>query len=435
MHLTPADQPSAARRRPLGATVLARFRAYLQRLARSARRRLGSFDRAGQIDKDSSSRPTVLVYAPFSFNGRGPAESCAAILSAFDRQEARTVLYGCRFRRPMPEGVELRPSVATWGRYLPWRFVARRALRRLDADFARALRSCDPATTIAYFWPDPPPDLVTAANVRGVLTVREMINTACATAGPILDAAYAQAGLPPDHPVTPQKISQEVDELGRHDYFFASNPEVERSLQALGIDRSHILRTTFGWSAQRLGPATAQRRSERTRFICLGSLGVRKGVPVLLQAWRQAGLDADLLLVGHLDEAIADLLAEHHDPTVEVRDFTSDVGALLRSCDVFVFPTFEEGGPQVTYEAAGCGLAIITTPMGAARLVDTGNTGIVVEAGSVSELTAAIRLLHENPDLRARYGRNAETAAASYEYRVVGRQRQRQLVGLLAGGP
>ena len=50
-----------------------------------------------------------------------------------------------------------------------------------------------------------------------------------------------------------------------------------------------------------------------------------------------------------------------------VIDFVADVRALYRTADVFVFPSLEEGGPQVTYEACGCGLPVITTPMGAAE--------------------------------------------------------------------
>ena len=81
--------------------------------------------------------------------------------------------------------------------------------------------------------------------------------------------------------------------------------------------------------------------------------------------------------------------------------FRPSVAPLFHSADVFVFPTLEEGGPQVTYEAAGCGLPVITTPMGAARLVESGRTGIVVEPGSVEHLADAIRLLADRPDLRA----------------------------------
>ena len=107
------------------------------------------------------------------------------------------------------------------------------------------------------------------------------------------------------------------------------------------------------------------------------------------------------------------------------------MGQVFRSADVFVFPTLEEGGPQVTYEAAGCGLPVITTPMGAARLVETGASGIVVDPGSADQLAAAIRRLVSSPELRAAYGSEARRRAADFTYARVGPRRLDQLLGVL----
>ena len=78
-----------------------------------------------------------------------------------------------------------------------------------------------------------------------------MINSACATSGPILDAAYARLGMPPTHAVTRDVIDGETAELRLYDYYFASNPEVERSLLALDVRPEQILRTSFGWRPER----------------------------------------------------------------------------------------------------------------------------------------------------------------------------------------
>ena len=59
--------------------------------------------------------------------------------------------------------------------------------------------------------------------------------------------------------------------------------------------------------------------------------------------------------------------------------------------------------------------------MGAARLVETGVTGIVVEPASVPELVEAIRLLVTRDDLRAEYGANARRRAADFTYSKVAR--------------
>ena len=106
------------------------------------------------------------------------------------------------------------------------------------------------------------------------------------------------------------------------------------------------------------------------RALFVGTICVRKGVPQLLAAWKKSGVEGELLLVGKVEPAIRPLLEPYlENNSVRALGFTSDVGRLYKSADVFVFPTLEEGGPQVTYEAAGCGLPIITTPMGMANII------------------------------------------------------------------
>lgn len=375
----------------------------------------------------------VLVYAPYSFNGRGPAESCARILEAFPHDQTTEVFAG-RFRRAMPGQILLRPSLPHVQRRLPWRFVEQRALEGVDRDFRAQLRNVEPESTVAWFWPDPPVDLVEETKNAGVTTIREMINSACATSGPLLDRAYGRLGLPPTHPVTKEKIEEESRELAAHDFFFASNPEVETSLADLGIGHQRVLATSFGWSPSRFDrPALVPPGTRRPRVLFVGTLSVRKGVPDLLDAWREADVDADLLLAGGVEPAIEELVDKHSRcGNVHVLGYVEDVASLFRDADVFVFPTHEEGGPQVTYEAAGCGLPVITTPMGAARLVETGVTGVVVPPGSVSDLKNAIRQLVADPGLRAEYGANARERAAGFTYRIVGKRRHEMLLECLA---
>ena len=381
----------------------------------------------------AASHKHCLVYAPYSLNGRGPGESCASILSGFAPQRMATDLFIGRTRKSLPDNIRIHQSLAPIIRKAPWRLVSRMALESLDRVFAKAIRAAKPADTIAYFWPDPPVHLVELARQQGLITVREMINSACATAGPILDAAYARLELPTTmHPVSPEKISQENKELSSYDFFFASNPEVESSLIRLGVQPDQILSTTFGWNPSRFAHSVPVKRIGRgVRLLYVGLVGVRKGVPELLEAWERADVEGELLLAGTVEPEIADIVARHvAGGRVRQLGFIEDIGALYLGSDIFAFPTLEEGGPQVTYEAAGCGLPIITTPMGAARLVATGVTGIVVAPGEVSELADAIWLLAQRADLRRAYGTAAKAAAVEFDYKTVGAQRCELLGGL-----
>ncbi|MFI2753391.1 glycosyltransferase family 4 protein [Cellulomonas sp. P22] len=374
-----------------------------------------------------------LVYAPYSFSGRGPAESCAQIAGGMAAAGVRTEVHAGRRRSALPQGVRVREPFPLIGGRLPWRAVEDAALRRLETRFRAVLADADPRTTVAHFWPGTPSRLVAEARDRGILTVREMINSACATSGPILDGAYARLGLAPAHAVTAAVIQGETEELRLYDRFFASNPEVERSLLALGVAEGQILPTTFGWRPDRFAGQSPIARGSGVRAVFVGRIGVRKGVPELLEGWAAADVDGELLLVGSVDAEVAGLVEQHtRSGRVRLWGYADNPGAVFAGSDLFVFPTWEEGGPQVTYEAAGCGLPVITTPMGAARLVEHERTGLVVDPGSPDQIAAAVRRLADDVATRHAYAAAARAAAARFTYERVGAARAELLRGALS---
>jgi len=366
---------------------------------------------------------SCLVYAPYSFSGRGPAESCAQLAGGVGAGGVAPYVHAGRVRTPLPAGVHAVAPLAKVGSRVPWRYVDGPAQRLLERQFRHALDHADPATTVAWFWPGSPESVVRHARERGIVSVREMINSALATSGPILDAAYGRLGLPVNHGISQAQIDAEVAELALYDFAFASNPEVEKSLAALGIGPERVLATSFGWNPHRFeGAVPIPRTTFRAVFV--GRIGVRKGVPDLLDAWERADVDGELLLVGSVDDEIADRVERQvRTGRVRLHGYEDNPAVVYGGSDVFVFPTLEEGGPQVTYEAAGCGLPVITTPMGAARLVEDGRTGLVVDPAAPDQLAAAITRLAQDGDVRRTYGAAAREAAAGFTYGAVGAQR------------
>lgn len=92
---------------------------------------------------------------------------------------------------------------------------------------------------------------------------------------------------------------------------------------------------------------------------------------------------------------------------IEYLGYVSDMPALLRSCTAFVFPSqYREGVPRVLLEAAASGLAVITTDsIGCKEAVRPGITGLLVEPGSVEDLTKAMESLIMNPVSASEMGR------------------------------
>lgn len=372
-----------------------------------------------------------LVWLPLSYVGRGPAESCVRIVEHFASEGLPTTLFVTRARKAISRDITLREAASGLLRHVPYRWIASAATSKLERLFIQAIDAAEPGT-IAYFWPGVPAGLVSYARRKGLTCVREMINSPLAKAKPILDRAYAAAGLEPQHGISQDMADEETAELLSYDYVFSSNAEVDKALCDLGVEERRILKSSFGWTANRFASAVPKPEAEARsgfRALFVGTLNTRKGVHTLLDAWEMAKIDGELLLAGQVAPYLNGLV-EQHCAGGRVRQLgqVNDVAALYASCDAFVFPTHEEGGPQVTYEAAACGLPVITTPMGAARLVRHEETGLLCPAGNAQALSQAIRRLAQDPQLRRRLAEEARRQVDLFRYAKVGRQRARLLL-------
>ncbi|HEY6630836.1 MAG TPA: glycosyltransferase family 4 protein [Rhizobiaceae bacterium] len=343
------------------------------------------------------------------------------------------VLVVPRVTKPLPASVSVLESLPFPFSKLPWQIAGARGIKRLNRLFEQQIALADPATTAAYFWPGSPPALIKRAKEAGILTIGQMINTFQGTAKKILDRSYGRLALPSGCTISQRDIDFEICELSLYDFVFAPNPEVERSLHEAGVEAQRIISTSFGWSPSRYAKSNGIQDSQRPlRFLFVGTAGVRKGVPTLLQAWKNARIAGELVIVGHVEAAIQDwMTAAMQDSSVRHVAFTEDVGAFYRCADIFVFPTIEEGGPQVTLEAGGCGLPVITTPMGAARLVEHDVNGLIVQTENVDALTEAMVRMAGNADLRAKFSQRIERDAARFTYDEVSASHARTIVGLL----
>jgi glycosyltransferase involved in cell wall biosynthesis len=134
-------------------------------------------------------------------------------------------------------------------------------------------------------------------------------------------------------------------------------------------------------------------------FLFAGQCSVRKGTPLLLDAWLAAGLaDAGLLLAGSwgLAEAKKRQLPANCDwlgPLSQER-----LRAVYRDTDVFVLPTNFEGSPLVIGEALACGLPVLTTQgRGADSILDE-ESSRSVPPDDLDALVEALRWFAGNRD-------------------------------------
>ena len=148
-------------------------------------------------------------------------------------------------------------------------------------------------------------------------------------------------------------------------------------------------------------------------FLMMGRLLREKGVREFVAAARQVKVshpETRFILLGDRDANPGSVsqkeLAEWTGSgTVEWPGHVDDVPAWLRQASVFVLPSYREGVPRSTQEAAALGRAIITTDaVGCRETVVDGRNGLMVPVRSVDELAEAMLRFVEQPELIARMG-------------------------------
>lgn len=278
---------------------------------------------------------------------------------------------------------------------------------------------------IVYTWGEVSLELARDLKARGVPVVREKINCAKATSRRILLDAYAPFGT--QSPFTPseQLVEKEAAELLLADAIFCPSPMVGRSLMEVGIPEERLIPTSYGFEPARfVGTDRALPEVDGPTFLFVGFVCVRKGAHILLEAWEKAGCPGRLVLVGDIEPVIAKhyahILARE---SVCYFPYTAKIGAMFRSADWFVFPSLEEGGPQVTYEAAGCGIPAIVSEMGAGAFTRDGLDGEVLRENSVDAWVDALVRLGPDRTRRDRYAESARARSADFTWERVGARR------------
>lgn len=168
----------------------------------------------------------------------------------------------------------------------------------------------------------------------------------------------------------------------------------------------------YGVDADFWSPGAAPRGNGPMRFLYAGQCSVRKGTPLLLQAWKAAALeDATLELVGAWQLSAQARGGLPDGVIVRAPASAQQLRDCYRAADLFVFPSHFEGFGLVILEAMACGLAVIASDATAGPDVLTENTGRVTRANDLDALVESLRWANAARDRVASMGRVARSHA------------------------
>jgi glycosyltransferase involved in cell wall biosynthesis len=172
--------------------------------------------------------------------------------------------------------------------------------------------------------------------------------------------------------------------------------QLQRWSEPAHWQRIHVIRCGLDRTTLDRPPAPP---CAEARLVCVARLASEKGLSILLHAaarLRSMGLRFDLDLVGDgpMRAALVEL-ADGLGLASSVHFLGWKTGSAVREClersRALVLPSLAEGLPVVIVEAMAMGRAVVATSVGGIpELVETGVTGWLCAASSVTELAAAL---------------------------------------------
>jgi glycosyltransferase involved in cell wall biosynthesis len=207
------------------------------------------------------------------------------------------------------------------------------------------------------------------------------------------------------------------------------NSEMRDKLIGLGADpaATHVL--PMGADVEMIRPLAAASERQSNRILFVGRLVEKKGATVLLSALKELGPGGyELRIVGdgplrsQLENEAAGL------PVVFLgslgrRELAAEYGA----ASVAVFPSVaaasgdQDGLPVALLEAMSAGCPIVASRLpGIADAIVPGESGLLVEPGSASQIADALRSLLSDEGLRSRLGAGASARADSFSVSAIG---------------
>lgn len=232
---------------------------------------------------------------------------------------------------------------------------------------------------------------------------------------------YRALGLAPP-PVSRTRIRRQLAEFELADAIWCASEFVRCSLVDNGVPEEKTFVSYYGVDVESFRvPEDARQSPGPFQILFVGSLIIRKGIHVLLDALSWADLpDATLILNGKADAVVQRLLAEHRprlaEKGISLRVDPGDPRRYHKTASVLVLPSLEEAYGIVVPEAMAAGLPIIISDhVGAREVVKHGENGFIFPSGNSMKLSEHLEFFYQHPEAREAFGRASEDMSGEYD--------------------
>jgi glycosyltransferase involved in cell wall biosynthesis len=190
-----------------------------------------------------------------------------------------------------------------------------------------------------------------------------------------------------------------------------------------GFAPSKLVRHIYGYDETEYFPDDgACATAEGLRVLYVGVAAVRKGLHFALDAWlaSPASQSGTLSIAGEMLPAYGEYLGERlRHPSVRVLGHRDDVPELMRTSDLLVLPSIEEGFGLVCTDAMGSGCVPLVS-VACTDLCRHGENALIHEIGDVKGLEEHLTLVHKDRQLLARLRAECLRTAPSFTWTAAG---------------
>ena len=350
----------------------------------------------------------VLYSFPHQIGAQRICETAWQQVASLAQAGAEVLVAPGVVKKPLPEGVKVKPTLALGKLRISYKLVGSlNACIWHDAIVAARLRKLAGAVDIVHAWPLGALKTLKVAAELGIPTVLERPNAHTRFAYEIVQKECDRLGvqLPPNHE---HAYKQDVLDREEAEYraayrLLCPSDFVVKTFVDQGFKRAQLARHIYGFNEKTFFPEerSITPSSKGLTMLFVGVCAVRKGVHYALEAWLKSGAHerGTFLIAGEFLPAYREKLAPllNH-PSVKVLGHRTDIPELMRTSDVMVLPSIEEGFGLVCTEAIGSGCVPLVSDACSDTCKHLQNA-LVHTVGDVNALAAHIRLLDSDRQL------------------------------------
>lgn len=378
----------------------------------------------------SSNRPIRVLYSfPHKLGASRVSYAAWQHVQGLINAGADMTVFPGVLHRPLAGKVRVQPTLSRGRFRIPYKVLGRKGACVLhDWIVARRMESMRSQIDLVHAFPLGALRTLRNARRLGIPTVLERCNAHTEYAYGAVQRECAKLGItmPPghEHDYNEDYLNHEKLEYAEAHTLFCPSDFVARTFAERGFPSHKLARFQYGFDEKACFPLQNRERKPGLTVLFAAGCAPRKGLHYALEAWllSSAHKTGTLLVAGEFIPGYAeklDALLSH--PSVKRIGFRKDLPDVMRSADIMVLPSIEEGSALVTYDARGNGCVILVSDASGAVCTHMENA-LVHPVGDVKTLAEHFTRLDHDRQLLEALRRNSLATAHELTWASAGRR-------------